>query len=103
MSPDPAPQPTADPKWYLAEPFMLGADVPDGREGRRSPGNGWRAAGDIRRVFPHDIFETRPVPERMVTLSPLPESVVREWAEAMPNKLLQDACREAVEKLDGES
>jgi hypothetical protein len=103
MSPDPAPQPTADPKWYKAEPFMLGADVPDGREGRRQPNLKWRSGEHCRREFPCTIHETRPVPERMVTLPPLPESVVRGWAEIGGSGAIGDACREAVEKLDGES
>lgn len=94
---------TADPKWYLHEPFMLGADVPDGREGRLRADGQWRDAGTCRDAYYAFIHETRPVPERMVTLPPLPESVVRAAGAWHVLKTLHDACREAVEKLDGES
>jgi len=94
---------TDTPKWYLVEPFMLGADMPDGWEGRRQPNLGWRTAADCRQGFPDTIHETRPVPERMVTLPPLPESVVRSIATDTGRGLISNACREAVEKLDGKS
>lgn len=94
------------PKWYLHEPFMLGADVPDGREGRWADIVAWRPAEACRLSFPHLIFETRPVPERMVAID-LPESVVRStatWGVYGPSTgAVGDACRAAVERLDGGS
>ena len=89
-------------KWYLHEPFMLGADVPDGREGRVSVLGSWQPAEHCRER-PNVIHETRPVPERMVTLPPLPESVVRLLANGPGRDSVSTACRAAVEQLDGGS
>lgn len=94
---------TDTPKWYLAEPFMLGADMPDGWEGRWRADIAWMPAEKCRSEWPHTIFETRPVPERMVTLPPLPESVVRSIATDTGRGLISNACREAIEQLDGRS
>lgn len=92
---------TDDPKWYLHEPFMLGADVPDGREGRRIGHGLWQPAPECR-GWPGLIFETRPVPERMVAIE-LPESVARSWANGPGRDSVSTACRAAVERLDGGS
>ena len=88
-------------KWYLHEPFMLGADVPDGREGRSFVNEAWSSAVWCH-SWPNTILETRPVPERMVAID-LPESVVRAVAHMSADGPLRDACRSAVEQLDGGS
>lgn len=70
----------AAPKWYIAEPFQLGADVQDGYEGRTRPSGEWLSASGCRGY--HDlVFETRPVPKEETYLISLPESTVRYYGE----------------------
>lgn len=68
----------ATPKWYLAEPFQLGADVLDGYEGRTSPSNTWMDAAACR-FYDRILFEVREV-EKFVTIE-IPEQVARDYAD----------------------